>query len=318
MRVTLEKLRYFVVLAEELSFTRAAARVHLSQQAFSLHIKQLEAWVGAPLFQRGTRSVMLSPAGRELVKPVREALALWDKGVNDARALGGVGGRLRIGGLLGSAGELSGAAIRLFCAEHPDVIVEIRETQWHDPTGGLRDGHVEVAFVRPPLDTTGLVIRQLFTEPIVLAVSSKHPLASASEVTLAQALAEPLVLARSAPHEWNDFWLLCEERGGLPQCTATADTLVEEIETVAAGLASSFLPASVARVFLHYAAVRFLPIVGGPLSPVALAWRDKGLTATARAFVDLVSRVVDCEAEMIAALEAGREPARRRGEGDSE
>ncbi|MEI8191314.1 MAG: LysR substrate-binding domain-containing protein, partial [candidate division NC10 bacterium] len=195
MSVTIDKLRYFAVLAEELNFTRAASRVFMTQQAFSVHIRQLEVWVGTPLFERAPRGVELTPAGAQLIGPVREALETLDAGLEELRALGGVHRPLRIGGTPFGGGELITAVLDLFRAEHPDIVLEMWETRLEDPTSGLHGGLVDLAFVRPPIDLEGLVVRELFSEPIVLCVSSQHPLAEASAVTLEQAVAEPLVIA---------------------------------------------------------------------------------------------------------------------------
>jgi DNA-binding transcriptional LysR family regulator len=171
----------------------------------------------------------------------------------------------------------------------------------------LHDGLVDLAFVRPPIDIEGLVVHELFSEPIVLCGSSKHPLAEASAVTLEQAVAEPLVVARKTTPEWDDFWLLCPERGGRPKVGATAGSIVEELETVAAGSAATFFPASGARLNPHHG-IRYLPIVDGPRSTGALAWRDKSLSAAARAFIDVVDRVVTIETAIMHALRTGRAP----------
>ena len=307
MSATIDKLRYFVVLAEELNFTRAASRVFMTQQAFSAHIRQLEAWVGTSLFERAPRGVELTPAGAQLIGPVREALDVLNAGLEEVRALGGVHRPLRIGGTPYGGGELITVVLDLFRTDHPDIVLEMWETHLEDPTSGLHDGLVDLAFVRPPIDVEGLVLQKLFSEPIVLCVSSKHPLAEASAVTLEQAVAEPLVIARKTTPEWDDFWLLCRQRGGRPRVGATAGSIVEELETVAAGSAATFFPASAARHNNH-PGVRFLPIIDGPVTTVALAWRDKGLSATARAFIDVVDQVVATQVDLMDALRAGRQP----------
>lgn len=307
MSATIEKLRYFVVLAEELNFTRAASRVFMTQQAFSAHIRQLEAWVGTPLFERSSRGVELTSAGAQLIGPARESLEILDAGLAEVRAVGGIRGPLRIGGSPYGGGELITVVLDLFRADHPDVVLEMWETHFEDPTSGLREGLVDLAFVRPPIDAKGLVVQELFSEPIVLGVSSKHRLAEAPVVTLEDALAEPLVIARKTTPEWDDFWLLCPQRGGRPRVGATAGSIVEEIETVAAGSAATFFPASGARIYNHHG-VRFLPIIDGPMTTVALAWRNRGLSASARAFIDVVSHVVGTEVDLMDALRAGRQP----------
>jgi len=127
------------------------------------------------------------------------------------------------------------------------------------------------------------------------------------EVTLAEACAEPLLLARKATPEWDYFWLLCEQRGGLPRLTATVSSVLEEIETVAAGQASTFLPASTSRTINH-PGVRFLRVLNAPVSTVALAWRADRHSPLVEAFVDVVERVITTEKDLMAALNAGRAP----------
>jgi DNA-binding transcriptional LysR family regulator len=291
MRVTLEKLRYFVVLVEELNFTRAAERVYLSQQAFSAHIRQLESMLGMTLFDRTTRATSLTPSGERLLEPVREALAMLRTGIDEARALGSVRSSLRLGGFL-EAGRLGSPALAAFAVAHPDVSIEMHQLRWDNPSWRLQDWDVDVAFVRLPLDTKGLTVRELFSEPLVLLVSKKNPLAGQGEVTLEEAFAEPLILARNTPPEWNDFWLLRGPGGEPPRFIAATGNKFEEIEMVAAGLASTFLPESLAGAFTHHPEIRLLPITGSPLTTVALAWRDGSLSDAAQAFIETVEEVV--------------------------
>jgi DNA-binding transcriptional LysR family regulator len=306
MNLTVEKLRYFIVLAEELNFTRAAARVFMTQQAFSEQIRQLEAWLGKPLFDRTTRRVTLTAAGEQLHEPLRAALTLIDEALDQVRALRETG-RLVIGCPASGAEELVFVTLQMLRLQRPDLVVELRETQYEDPSCGLSTGLVDVAFVRPPIDSRGLVLRELFSEPIVLAVSSKHPLADADSVSLEDALKEPVVRARKSTPEWDEFWLLCKERGGHPRVGATAGSMMEEIESVASGLASTFWPASAVHLVSRHHGIRFLPIVGGPRTVVALAWRDRPLSPEAQEYVEVVTRVVAADRELIGALEAGRQ-----------
>src|ERR1700744_1104821 len=173
-------LRYFVAVAEELHFTRAAQRLYLSQPALSKQIRMLERQLGAELFDRGGPEVSLTPVGAALLPPARRVLAAWGeaweaaeqaKSQQRATLLVGMSNSPVRGGML--------PAIRSrFTAMQPGATVELREIGWEDPTAGLAGQATDVAFVWLPLPDPGRFRWTVIAEePRLVAMSADSPLA---------------------------------------------------------------------------------------------------------------------------------------------
>ncbi|WP_405705456.1 LysR substrate-binding domain-containing protein [Streptomyces sp. NBC_00069] len=180
----LRTLRYFVAVAEELHFGRAAARLHMSQPPLSRAIKQLETDLGATLLHRSAQGVTLTPAGTVLLDEARTLLDHTDR--IRARIAAESGSTAITVGLLGDGTDLN--ALRLANAyrkRHPDIEVHIRETDLTDPTCGLRTAQVDIALTRAPFDETGLTVRQLRTDPVGAVLRTDDPLASRTRLELA-------------------------------------------------------------------------------------------------------------------------------------
>ncbi|CAM3736694.1 LysR family transcriptional regulator [Kibdelosporangium persicum] len=177
----LRTLRYFVTVAEELHFGRAAARLHMSQPPLSRAIKQLENDLGAVLLHRSAAGVSLTPAGSALLD---EARALLDQaGQIRVRVAGAA--TITVG-ILGDSTDRG--ATRLATAyrrRHPGVEVRIREADLTDPTCGLRAGLVDVALTRGPFDETGLTVHDLRADPVGAVLRADDPLARRDHLKLA-------------------------------------------------------------------------------------------------------------------------------------
>lgn len=298
------KLRYFAVLAEELHFSRAAARLHLAQQALSKQIRELEDAVGTRLLARTTRSVRLTPAGEVFLDAARTALDALDAGVDAARRCGrGEAGVLRIGFVTGGALELTPLILAEFQARYPDVTVELRESAFTDPSGGLADDQSDVALVRLPLADGGYDREPLFTEPLVVGLSSAHRLTGAGTVHVRDLLGEPVVVAGAADEVWRGFWRLDAHRDGRPAPRVIDTTShTEELALVAAGVACMVTAAAAVRYTPH-PSVRYLGIEGVPGSTLAVAWRRGRRTALVERFVAVTTAVRDRETETVRAIE---------------
>src|SRR4051812_5534713 len=160
----LRTLRYFVAVAEELHFGRAAARLHMSQPPLSRAIKQLEADVGAVLMVRSAAGVALTPAGAALLDEARALLGQADRArVRVAAAAGAA--TLTVGILGDSAAPDATRLADAYRRQHPGVEVLVRDTDLTDPTCGLRAGLVDVALTRGPFDETGLTLHRLRENP---------------------------------------------------------------------------------------------------------------------------------------------------------
>jgi DNA-binding transcriptional LysR family regulator len=300
------QLRYFVAVAEELSFTRAAARVYIAQQALSAQIGQLEQRLGVPLFTRTTRKVELTPEGEAFLEDARSALEAIDRAVERVHRVHlHQGSGLRVGLHTGGALELTAPILKEFSRRVPQARVQMVEGRFDDPTNGLADGRADLAFVRPPLSAEGLEYATLFREPRRLVVGRDHPLASLPAVPLEDALREPMMPAGCRDQAWDDFWMLIEYRDAddRPETPALVASFLEELESVAAGIACSVAPAGHARFATHPGVV-FLPFAD-EVSPsvCALAWRSGERNPLVRTFVEAATAVRDREHDLVAAIE---------------
>lgn len=262
MDVELRHLRALIAVAEELNFTRAAERLHLTQQALSGQIRQLEQRVGTLLVERDTHRVALTPGGVALYERCRALLAGAEDAVAAARAAGADTPRLVLGYPAPLTHRIVAApAIRLFAERRPDVEVTIHFGGLLDPWGGLRDRASDVAIVYGAFDTEGLELRHLFSEPRGVALAADHPLALKEAVTLAELVAEPVVDVPSADPVSRDFWLATRHRDGRPpRIGATVQTIDGLIEAIGAGLGVATTVAAVVDALGSGAGVVFRPV----------------------------------------------------------
>ena len=278
-------LRYFVTVAEELHFTRAAERLYLSQPALSKQIRMLERQLGAELFERDRQGVALTPVGVALLPHARRVLTAWDeareaaeqaKSEQRATLLVGMSTSLARSGML--------PAIRSrFTAMQPGATVALREIGWEDPTAGLAGKATDVAFVWLPLPDPGryrwTVIAQ---EPRLVAMSADGPLAGRLEARLtgpevpvdfADLLDEPfLALPRSAG-PLRDYWLAADARDGKsPVIGAEVSSVGETYEALMDGRGIVLLASGNAPL-VALDGVITRPVRGLSPSRLALAWR---------------------------------------------
>jgi DNA-binding transcriptional LysR family regulator len=275
MDVHVRDLRYFVAVAEELHFTRAAESLRISQPSLSRQIRLLERNLGVPLFQRDRRTVTLTRAGEALLPRARDVLSSWDDALAEAtqraREAAGV---LRVGFQTSVAGPLYQVTVARFAARHPDWTVELKLRPWSDPTAGLLDGTSDVAFVWLPIPGQERLERQtLWTEPRHVALWCTHPLAEQIELRISDLLDEPFVALPPAAGSMREHWLAMEERDGHPvRIGAHAETPDETFEAVAAKQGVVLLSAGTAQVYSRPEIVT-RPVVDISEAEFAITWR---------------------------------------------
>jgi len=289
--VELRHLRYFVAVAEELHFGRAAERLGIAQPPLSRQIQSLESELGFKLFDRSRRRVELTSAGGVLLKRTRDVLERLEEAVRDARRTStGKRGRVTVGYPSSLAYTGLVGLLRAFRAEFPDVELAVRELPLADQLVGLKNGELDVGFIRGPLDDAELVAECMRREPLMLALPADHPLANRRRLTLASVAHEPFVFfPRARAPAFFDLLLgLCQKAGFTPQIRHEAPQ-ADVLSLVAAGFGISIMPAAVRE--LRRSDVAFKPFVGAPLTELLLAWRvGEGLPAR-QAFIDVVRRV---------------------------
>ena len=298
------KLRYFIAVAEELHFSRAAARLFVAQQALSRQIRELEDELGTPLFLRSSRRVELTAAGAVFLAGARAVVETLDEAVAlTVRTGRSVTGTLRVGFCPGAALELTEPILSAFRDRYPDVALELHEVPLSDPSAGVAGGASDVGIVRAPLTTDGLETETLFTEPLVVAVSLRHRLADRSTVGVAELLSDPITLTQTDDAAYRAFWSLESFRDGAPARIVQTRSVTEEVQFVSAGGAIGVTAAAAIRYMLH-PSIRFIPISDAPRSTCALAWRTDAANPLVDRFREVARAVLRQETGTVGAIES--------------
>lgn len=278
-------LRALVTLAEELNFTRAAERLHLTQQALSGQIRQLEERVGTRLVERDSRRVALTPAGTALCEQGKPLLSGAERAVAAAREAGGERPQLTIGYVAALTRRLVAPAIESFEQAQPEVEITIHFAEFLDCYGGLRDGTADVALLYGRFDDTDLELRFLFDLPRGVALPSNHALAAKPLLRIEELLEEPLIDVPIADEVCRDFWICADRRGGRPpKVGATTRTLDGLVEAIGAGLGVAFTVEMAVEALGGSAGVVFRPVEGVDPLPFWVAWREGDDRAQVLAF----------------------------------
>lgn len=286
MSVELRHLRYFLAVADELHFGRAAERVGIAQPALSQQIRKLEAEIGVELFHRTKRRVELSAAGEAMRRYAQHAIADVNAGAEAARrAARGEIGSLTIGFIESAATTIVPVAVRGFRGDHPEVALTLRELAVDAQVDGLRSGALDVGIVRPPLETEGLLLESIVDEAFVVAVPDGHPLAGRRRVAPRSLATEPLVmLARDVvPGLYDQVVALQQEQGGVARIAQEASSIQAVLGLVAAGLGIALLPASVRS--LTRAGLVFITLAPSPRSSMLVASRRGDRSPLTHAFL---------------------------------
>lgn len=286
VKVELRHLRYFLAVAEELHFTRAAARVGIAQPALSQQIRRLEGEIGAELFHRTRRNVELSAAGMALLPFARRALGEVSGAVEAARrAAHGEIGTLTVGFVESAAAAVVPAAVRRFRRDHPEVDLTLRELGVGIQLEALRSGALDLAILRAPVTADDLAVAPVLDEGFVVAVPDGSELARRRRIRPRDLSGEPLVLlAREVvPGLYDQIIALHEDSGLRAQIAQEASSIQAVLGLVAAGLGISLLPASVRS--LDRAGVVFLTLAPSPRSSMLIAARPEDRSPLTRAFV---------------------------------
>ena len=274
----LRHLRYFVAVAEELHFGRAAQRLRIAQPPLSRQIRDLEREVGAPLFERHARGVELTPAGQAFLPEARLTLAQAERSVRTAqRAAQGETGRLRVGFV--EAATWSGIlpeVLGFFRMHLPNIGLSLFEMDVLEQADAFRDGRIDVGLLHgtPPDPGRTLQVEPLYSDPMVAAVPDVHRLAAKSRLTLADLAAEPFVLfpRPRSPELYDALIARCRTAGFSPRIVQDAEGWHTIAGLVAAGVGVAFVPRSLAQHARPRVAYRPVRDLGVELS-MAVAWR---------------------------------------------
>jgi DNA-binding transcriptional LysR family regulator len=281
MNVRVQDVRYFLAVAEELSFTRAAERLFVSQPALSKQIRQLEAQLRAELFTRGHRTVGLTAAGAAFLPRARAVVAEWEAAAEDVRRAGRtltVGFHSRIGrGLVPTITATMQQRL-------PGWRLQFRQVSWGDPAVGLTTGTVDVALAWLPLPD-GLSTRPIATEERAVALPAGHRLAGRSSLRFADIADEPFVALPASAGPMRDHWLALDHRARPPAIAAEATTADEAYEIVAAGDGVLLQPGGSCAIHQREDVVH-RPVVDLPPAQLAVVWRSGDRREAVRVVTD--------------------------------
>jgi len=271
----LRHLRYFLAVAEEGNFTRAAARLGIGQPPLSQQIRDLETEIGAMLFHRVPHGAELTAAGTAFLPEAKASLAAAEKARLAAQSANrGETGRLSLGFTASSAfNPIVSTTIRRFQARWPDVQLSLTEMNTLGLMQKLERGELDATFFRPGLDDPdGVRLKRLPDEPMVVALPASHALAKHKTLPLALLAKEPFILFPRLVglSLYDDVVRACREAGFELTVAQEAPQISSVVNLVAADLGVSIVPASISQIKL--AGVAYRPIEGPPaVARLALA-----------------------------------------------
>ena len=291
MDVHVRDLRYFLAVAQDLSFTHAAERLYVSQPALSKQIRALERQLGVELFERGAAGVKLTRAGVELIPHAERMLASWD---DAKRSLSRASSCTLVIGMHTSPGRGLLPAVRAMMVDScPDVELDLRHVPWSDRTAGLADRSTDAAFVWLPLPRPPYQWVTIATEPRLVALPDDHRLAGLESVSIADLLDEPFLALPTSAGPLRDYWLALEDRDGHPlRVGGEISNTDETYEAVTSGIGICLLAAGNAPIFAR-GGITMLPVHDISPSELVLAWHERHCPPLLETFATACQHVVN-------------------------
>ena len=282
-------LRYFVTVAEERHFGRAAERLHIAQPPLSQQIQKLERQLGVGLIDRSRRPIELTDAGTALLAEARLALTHGERAFAAARrAATGHLGHLHIGALQAAVDGVLSYVMRAHRRDYPDVKLELTELGTAEQIAQLVDHRLDVGFLRGPVDERSLTIQTLIDDPLAAVVCEDHALAEHQRIAPSLLADQPIIMwtRAAAATTYADVVELFRLHDIEPSIVDEVDRIQTVLALVASGAGIALLPTSF--INLSRKGVRFLPLHGPlPYRPLALAWRTNNQSPTLRSFLDV-------------------------------
>lgn len=287
------RLRYFVAVAEERNFSRAAECLHIAQPGLSKQIKDLEGDIGVRLFDRSNRGVRLTEAGRLLLEETQQMYAQMEGTLRMVRRVGhGEVGRLTLGFVPSAFNEILPPFLRTFQEAFADVELLLREMNPDQLVQSLRGENIDVAFLYLPVEDDDLDCRPVSREPLVVALPEKHPLTKEAEIDVRGLADEPFVLpARyQTPGLRGTVMEACRQAGFGPKSAQREEWLMQTtiVGLVASNVGIALVPASLERN-LRRTGVVYKKMQGSPPTvEMGVVWRMGEDSPVLQAFLDIV------------------------------
>jgi len=309
----LRHVRYFLAVAEERNFTRAATKLGIGQPPLSQQIKDLEAEIGAPLFHRSSQGADLTLAGEAFLDAVRGMPAQAQRSIQAARrAFRGEIGSLRVGFLASAAFNAPlQSAIRAFRRTYDGIELRLEEADTVRLLAGLRDGSLDVAFLRPgPLGADELVFHAFSEERMIVALPSDYPAGPHEEMDLASLQSDPILLLPRAVSStlYDAVIAACRRAGFEPTIGQLVPQFTTMVSLVAVKFGVSILPASISQ--WHNPGVVYRSLAGDALmAPLMLVHRKGEASPAVRNFIELAMRPGEHPERARPGAQSPREPS---------
>ena len=284
----LRHLRYFVAVAEELHFGRAAHRLNIAASPLSQRIRDLEKELGVALFVRTSRRVMLTEEGRLLLEHARQALAALDRGFEAIRVTHrGKSGLIAIGAVAAASYTLVPAVLREFNRAQPDAAIRFTELTSGQQKAALLDRRIDIGFTRGLSASPILAVEPLSSERLCLALPADHPAAHKPNLGLADlADANFIMFTRHMNPELHDWiFTACREAGFTPKVAQEGNDAHTILALVAAGLGVAMVAAELQNLKRPGVAYRELPAGQIREFELSLAWRKRDRSPLVESFV---------------------------------
>jgi DNA-binding transcriptional LysR family regulator len=285
----LRHLRYFLAVAEELHFGRAAARVHIAQPPLSKQIQQLEKEIGIQLFNRTRRSVQLTDAGKVFQREAYKIFESLEKGTLKAKlASRGEAGWLSIGFIGSSTYEVLPSVLRKFRQKYPEVELVLQEIQSSEQNQALQERRIHVSFARFPKMEQGLVFETIYKEHLVVALPESHSLNKKKSLKLSDLADQPFILFPHQPSAHAENTIQVFSNAGLPpRIVQTVEEMHTALGLVAAGIGVTLVPSSMKKT--QRKGIVYLNLVGPtPVLEMKMGYRENEASPVLSRFIETV------------------------------
>ena len=291
----LRHLRYFVAVAEELHFGRAAERLHMTQQPLSQQIRQLETELGVLLFHRTKRRVQLTEPGLAFLGEARQILQKAAQAIDIVRQVAqGESGRLKVGFSGFATYSILPKVLRIFRSRFPQVELELEEMTTSSQVQALQDHQIHLGLMIPPVPDATLTLELILQEPFVVILPETHSLATQPELALRALANESFILVSRhlEPGYYDQCISLFQQAGFNPKVIQKASQKQTILGLVSAGMGVSLAPASIRNI--RRTGVVYTTL-NAPMSEVELAavWRQDEPSPILQKFLEVIREIVD-------------------------
>ena len=297
----LRQIRYFLALATELNYTRAASQLNISQPPLTRHIQQLEHSIGVMLFDRSTRGVALTQAGKIFLEEARKIVALADHAVNKTKlAHQGQIGRLDIGIFGSSTISVIPTLLTELRKTHPNIIISLQNTTKTQQIEGVREKHLDIGFNRIYPTVPDLAVETVMLENLYVALHKEHPFANNQTIEVKDLVDQPFILFPNnvRPSFADNVIMLCSNAGFAPNVVHDVEDIFTAIALISAGLGIAIVPESAISLRLSNVRYHLLDAKEAKVD-LSCVYRTDNKSPALLAFLDAVHKLRSGELKLI-------------------